>query len=342
MPYNTDPRLLAAIRQYGGDPDMQATLLATTWVESGGRLDAVGDSGHSHGAFQEYDRGRGAGLSVTQSQDPVGSTKRALREFKQYAAKGLSGGQLAAAAQRPANQGVYAQRVQSLIDDARRALGGQATRSQMQTFSGAMGQSRQYGASGKPSVQTKAPDLGGALVAGVASRQPGEGLSTAVLRGLMSVVGQPAVSQSDGVKLNPSGASPMAQAKDTGGKPGAVAAARRWIGTPYSWGGGNPDGPTTGIGRGAGTVGFDCSSLVQNAWAAMGVKIPRTTYLQIKIGTGIPANNMSAWRPGDLVFPHTGHVQMYIGNGKVIEAPYTGARVRVTNVRGAIAVRRPG
>lgn len=122
-----------------------------------------------------------------------------------------------------------------------------------------------------------------------------------------------------------------------------VNAARRHLGTPYSWGGGTPSGPSRGFGRGANTIGFDCSSLVQNAWAKVGVSLPRTTYEQIKVGRAINTSNRASWKPGDLLFPSTGHVQMYIGNGKVIEAPRTGGRVQIVPARSRyIAVRRPG
>ena len=121
----------------------------------------------------------------------------------------------------------------------------------------------------------------------------------------------------------------------------AVRSAKKWLGTPYSWGGGTPSGPSFGIGRGSGTRGFDCSALVQYAWAQQGVKIPRTTYGQIK--TGKPVNGINNIIPGDLLFPHSGHVQMYIGGGRVIEAPYTGGVVRIVPVRSNyIAIRRPG
>lgn len=121
----------------------------------------------------------------------------------------------------------------------------------------------------------------------------------------------------------------------------AVDAAKSQLGTPYSWGGGTPSGPGKGFGRGANTIGFDCSSLVQYAWAKRGVKLPRTTYEQLKVGKKI--NRVSDLRPGDIVFPHAGHVQMYIGNGKVIEAPFTGGRVRIVPARSSYyAMRRPG
>ena len=120
-----------------------------------------------------------------------------------------------------------------------------------------------------------------------------------------------------------------------------VNAAQGVLGTPYSWGGGTPSGPTKGFGRGANTVGFDCSSLVQYAWAKAGVQLPRTTYQQIKVGRAVP--NLSRSVAGDLLFPHTGHVMLYMGNGKAIEAPRTGGRVQIVDVskRSFVAIRRP-
>ena len=118
------------------------------------------------------------------------------------------------------------------------------------------------------------------------------------------------------------------------GGPGrrAVQAARKQIGVPYSWGGGGLHGPTRGIGRGAGTVGFDCSGLVRYAWyQATGNVMPRTTYAMWPWLTKISGPP----REGDLGFPHLGHVFMYSGKGKIIEAPYTGARVREVPVRPA-------
>lgn len=121
----------------------------------------------------------------------------------------------------------------------------------------------------------------------------------------------------------------------------AIKSAEQWLGTPYSWGGGSLSGPTRGIDRGANTVGFDCSSLVQYAWAKAGVKLPRVTYDQIKAGR--PVAGIKNAQPGDLLFPNPGHVQMYLGNGKAIEAPQTGGRVQIVGLRSNyIAIRRPG
>ena len=115
------------------------------------------------------------------------------------------------------------------------------------------------------------------------------------------------------------------------GAQGAVKAARRQIGVPYSWGGGGLHGPTRGIEQGSNITGFDCSSLMRYGWYQSTKKVmPRTTYTQWpwlnKVGTP---------RPGDLGFPHMGHVFMASGKNRIIEAPYTGARVREVPMRGA-------
>jgi len=111
----------------------------------------------------------------------------------------------------------------------------------------------------------------------------------------------------------------------------AVNAARSQIGVPYSWGGGGPGGPSYGFAQGAGIRGFDCSSLMQYAWyKATGKVMPRTTYTQWPW-----LDKVSQPRPGDLGFPHMGHVFMYSGKNRIIEAPFTGARVREVGVRPA-------
>lgn len=129
----------------------------------------------------------------------------------------------------------------------------------------------------------------------------------------------------------------------TGGAAGAagvaINAGKAVLGTPYSWGGGTPSGPTLGIAQGARTVGFDCSSLMQYVAAKAGVSLPRDTYHQINSGT--PVANIAQAKPGDLLFPSTHHVQMYLGNGMVLEAPQTGGHVQVVPRRSSyIAIRR--
>ncbi|MDJ0463141.1 NlpC/P60 family protein [Streptomyces sp. H27-C3] len=106
----------------------------------------------------------------------------------------------------------------------------------------------------------------------------------------------------------------------------AIRAAMTQIGVDYSWGGGGPKGPSRGFAQGAKTVGFDCSSLMQYAYSKVGVKIGRTTQQQLTEGKGVSFKDR---RPGDLMFPNSGHVVMYLGNGKIVHAPRTGQKIRV-------------
>lgn len=94
----------------------------------------------------------------------------------------------------------------------------------------------------------------------------------------------------------------------------AVAAVRQALGRPYIWGANGP-------------AGFDCSGLMQWAYARAGVSLPRTSQAQRYAGHMVP---LSEARPGDLVVyrADAGHIAMYVGNGQVIHAPYPGAPVR--------------
>lgn len=102
------------------------------------------------------------------------------------------------------------------------------------------------------------------------------------------------------------------------------------LGVNYVWGGTTPG------------KGLDCSGLVQYAWREAGINLPRTSQAQMHFGALVPRADIA---PGDLIFPASaagGHVQMYAGNGKVIEAPYSGATVRITQMPAQIsAIRRP-
>ena len=120
----------------------------------------------------------------------------------------------------------------------------------------------------------------------------------------------------------------------------AVAAAMRYLGTPYSWGGGNASGPSRGIGRGAGTVGFDCSGLTLYAWAQVGVSLSHFTGSQWNEGARI--SSMSQLQPGDLVFfgSDLGHMGMYIGGGQMIHAPQTGDVVKISTITSGYYVER--
>jgi cell wall-associated NlpC family hydrolase len=105
------------------------------------------------------------------------------------------------------------------------------------------------------------------------------------------------------------------------------------MGVPYSWGGGNAAGPSNGIEQGAGTVGFDCSGLILYAFAGVGIKLPHYSGSQYELGRKIPSSQM---RRGDVIFYGPGgsqHVTLYLGNGQMLEAPFTGSHVKVSPVR---------
>jgi peptidoglycan DL-endopeptidase CwlO len=105
----------------------------------------------------------------------------------------------------------------------------------------------------------------------------------------------------------------------------AVRAALSRLGRPYVWGATGPDR-------------FDCSGLTQWSYAQAGTHLDRTTYQQIF--DGIPVSRLQV-RPGDLVFPHPGHVQMAIGNNLVVEAPHAGATVQISPLGSNVQIRRP-
>ncbi|MCW2559917.1 MAG: peptidase [Mycobacterium sp.] len=105
------------------------------------------------------------------------------------------------------------------------------------------------------------------------------------------------------------------------------------MGVPYSWGGGNAAGPSNGIDSGSGTVGFDCSGLILYAFAGVGIKLPHYSGSQYDMGRKIPSSQM---RRGDVIFYGPGgsqHVALYLGDGQMLEAPYTGSNVKVSPVR---------
>jgi cell wall-associated NlpC family hydrolase len=104
---------------------------------------------------------------------------------------------------------------------------------------------------------------------------------------------------------------------DLGG--GIVQIAQLWLGVPYVFGG-------------CSRAGVDCSCLVQNVYAAVGIRLPRIAVDQFNATVPI-----SDPQPGDLVFfantymPGVSHVGIYIGNGLQINAPTTGQAVSVAS-----------
>lgn len=99
-----------------------------------------------------------------------------------------------------------------------------------------------------------------------------------------------------------------------------VASALGWLGTPYVYGG-------------EGRRGIDCSSLVQHAFAANGVRLPRTAAEQARVGMNVPTDQLQA---GDrLYFSASGtridHTGLYMGDGLFVQASGSGRAVIVSN-----------
>jgi peptidoglycan DL-endopeptidase CwlO len=107
----------------------------------------------------------------------------------------------------------------------------------------------------------------------------------------------------------------------------AVAIAQHYVGVPYVWGGATP------------VTGFDCSGFTQFVYAQLGVNLPHYAASQF---AAFPRLDPAELQPGDLVFfepkfDGPGHVALYLGNDQMIEAPHTGALVRISSFSAAAA-----
>lgn len=142
----------------------------------------------------------------------------------------------------------------------------------------------------------------------------GPAVAAVILAGLLAASGAKAGAHH--------GASPVQGAAASTAAMQAIAYARQQFGKPYVYGATGPDA-------------YDCSGLVQAAWASAGVPIPRTSEEQ---WAQLP--HVADPRPGDLVFyigspidPPPGHVTLYVGGGQMIEAYGTGYPIRQVPVR---------
>jgi cell wall-associated NlpC family hydrolase len=111
---------------------------------------------------------------------------------------------------------------------------------------------------------------------------------------------------------------PMAAAA-SGAAGVAVDTALAQVGDPYVWGAGGPDS-------------FDCSGLMQYAYAAAGISLPHSSRMQSQMGAPV---SPSALQPGDMLFFYSpvSHVGMYIGNGQMVHASTSGSPVKVVEIQ---------
>ncbi|MBW3083931.1 Membrane-bound lytic murein transglycosylase F [Austwickia sp. TVS 96-490-7B] len=98
-----------------------------------------------------------------------------------------------------------------------------------------------------------------------------------------------------------------------------VAAAKKYLGVPYVWGG-------------TSSSGLDCSGLVQKAYGDLGITLPRVAADQARMGTSVPS--LSHAKPGDLLAfgSPVDHIAIYVGGGKMIAAPQPGENVKIQSV----------
>ena len=87
---------------------------------------------------------------------------------------------------------------------------------------------------------------------------------------------------------------------------------------PYRWGGASP-------------AGFDCSGLVYWTYRRLGIDLPHSSYALYDQGRRVARSRMKA---GDLLFfSGLGHVGIYIGRGRMVHAPHSGALVQIVRLR---------
>ncbi len=104
-----------------------------------------------------------------------------------------------------------------------------------------------------------------------------------------------------------------------------IAAAAEHLGVPYLWGGTDPE------------KGFDCSGLIQNAFRAVGVEMPKWSRHQATMG--VEVESIDDALPGDVLAfgDPVNHVGLYVGDGQMLHAPQTGDVVKISDIDRPIA-----
>lgn len=130
--------------------------------------------------------------------------------------------------------------------------------------------------------------------------------------GLRASVAQPLATTN-----HPEGRAPAAAPRHVTVPERAATLAVRMVGTPYHWGGASPGG-------------FDCSGLIHWAYGRLGVELPHNSNALFGVGRPVPPTQL---KTGDvLFFTGLGHVGLYLGGGRMVQAPYSGKTVEIVNL----------
>lgn len=320
---NANAAAVAAIQKaaakYGLDPQ---AMIAVARVESGLNPKAIGDGGHAFGLFQFNN----AGGVITghpnpeKYLDPGFNAMEAARHIASI--KGAKGAKGAAAVklivnqfERPANKGAEISKALSYLGEMPPAP---TVSTPTQTAPKRSLQS--VGTGGQVQGSSPLQALLQTAMAGSAPDQSSGDPSGDLLPTLMQMQqGEQAPAPTVG-----QGAAPVVgKTKKVPANSTIVGAAQKFLGTPYLWGG------TT-------AKGLDCSGLVQLAVKnATGKTIPRVASDQYKASTKVKAADM---QPGDIIAfgtpSNVHHIGIYVGDGKFINAPHTGAKVRIDDLSG--------
>jgi SH3-like domain-containing protein len=117
-----------------------------------------------------------------------------------------------------------------------------------------------------------------------------------------------------------------------------IRSARRWLGTPYLWGGVTP-------------AGADCSGFVQSVFWMHGLALPRESDQQVRVGEGVLEAgedhlDLTRLRPADLLFfaeheqNRISHVAISLGGSKIIHAALSNGEVAVNDLEGMTEVEK--